>query len=431
MKKVLVITYYWPPSGGAAVQRWLSFSRLLCEQGIEVHVLTVDEKYATYPLYDTSLEKEIIEGIRVYKTKTAEPFELYKKISGRKSVPMPAFSDETNPSFVQKIFRFVRGNFFIPDPRKGWKPYAIKKAVRLIADLGIDNVITAGPPHSTHFIGQAVKKQFDIQWITDFHDLWTDVIYYKQLYHLPIVKRMDSLLERTILEQADRVMTVGDLYMEKLLSKSPFLSRKKFFVARMGYDEELFAGNGTVPQNSAFTIAYTGTMADFYKPEVFFDALKNVLENERLPVKLIVAGVIAPGIARYVKTRGLNDVLDLRGYVSHRESIKLQAESDVLLLVNPVTENEDMVIPSKIYEYLASGRSIINITNHTAEIAAIITRYQAGKTFARSEQGALEAHLLHLMREWQARRSVSLTPGRNRQEYSRRHICQEIAALLR
>lgn len=427
-----MITYYWPPSGGAAVQRWLSFSHLLHEQGIEVHVLTVDEKYASYPLYDTSLKNEIAEQIHVHKTRTSEPFELYKKISGRKSIPMPAFADETNPSLAQRMFRLIRGNFFIPDPRKGWRPYAIRKAAKLIAQFSINNVITAGPPHSTHFIGQTLKERFDIQWITDFHDLWTDVIYYKQLYHLPIIKRIDARMERTILEKADQVITVGDLYMRKLLSKSTALTPQKFFVARMGYDEELFQDKATAPDHSAFTITYTGTMADFYKPEVFFDALKNVLERERtIPIRVVVAGVIAPGIAKYVQTRGLNDVLDLRGYVPHLESVRLLGESDALLLVNPVTDDEDMVIPSKIYEYLASGKTIINITNHTAETSAIITRSGAGKTFARDEQAALEAYLLCLMRKWQANKNVSLTAGSDLQEYSRRHICQHIAALLR
>ena len=130
MKKILIFTYYWPPSGGAAVQRWLSFANKLAENDFEVHVITVDEKYATYQLLDESLLEKVHPAIKVYSTKTIEPFKLFAFIFGKKSLPKPAFSNEPNPSFVKKVSRFIRGNFFIPDPRKGWKPFALKKAIQ-------------------------------------------------------------------------------------------------------------------------------------------------------------------------------------------------------------------------------------------------------------------------------------------------------------
>jgi hypothetical protein len=181
-KKILIITYYWPPSGGPAVQRWLSLANELAQLGWEVFVITVDEKYATYQLHDDSHAKKIHENIKIIKTKTREPFGLYKFFFGRKSIPAPGFSNESNPSPIKKVARFIRGNLFIPDPRRGWKPFIVKAASELIIEEQITKVITAGPPHSTHLAGIELKKKFaKLEWTCDFHDLWTDVIYYHLL----------------------------------------------------------------------------------------------------------------------------------------------------------------------------------------------------------------------------------------------------------
>src|SRR4051812_38322953 len=141
-KKLLLINYYWPPSGGPAVQRWLSLTAELASLGWVVWVLTVDEKYATFQMHDEDLIKKVSPAIQVIKTKTIEPFEFYKLIFGRKSIPAPGFSNEANPSVIKKIMRFIRGNFFIPDPRKYWKRFAEKKAQEIINDQQIEVVIT-------------------------------------------------------------------------------------------------------------------------------------------------------------------------------------------------------------------------------------------------------------------------------------------------
>lgn len=409
-KAVLIVTYYWPPSGGAAVQRWLSFANKLAQQGITVHLLTVDPQYATYQLYDESLVNQIDTRINVHTTKTFEPFGLYKVIFGKNSIPKPAFSDETKPSFLKKASRFVRGNFFIPDPRKGWKPYAVKKATDLIKEHNIRTVITAGPPHSTHFIGKELKEKLPVKWIADFHDLWTDVIYYNMLYHLPIVKRKDLHFERLILESADTIITVGDKYKQKLLQKSTRITPDKIHVLRIGYDETIF-NSVSKPVSSAtnFIITYTGSIADFYEPEVFLRALKNIIiKHPKIPFCLRFVGILSAGIRENIQQLGLDTILEEVGYVSHKRSIQYLLESTVLLLVNPVTKDEEMVIPGKVYEYLAAQKPIINITKTSAETAQLIEQCQAGKTFDRQMQKEIELHLEQLIHEWNKRHALNL-----------------------
>lgn len=430
-RQVLIITYYWPPSGGAAVQRWLSFANRLAAKGWQVHVLTVDEAYATFQLYDESLLKDIDPRIRVHTTKTKEPFKYYKTLFGKNSIPKPAFSNESNPGFLKKVSRFIRGNFFIPDPRKGWKKYAVAKALELIQSEGLRHVITAGPPHSTHFIGKELKERTGVQWIADFHDLWTDVIYYDMLYHLPFIKKLDLRLERTILESADRIMTVGDRYRDKLLSKSPLLRREKIGIMRIGYDEDLFVKKETAPQKE-FIITYAGSIADFYHPEVFIHALKNVVQRHPdTPIKLRFVGVLAQGIRNTIVQAGLENILEEAGYVPHKESIRYLLQSTILLLVNPVTKDEEMVIPGKVYEYLASRKPIINITKTTAETALLLRQCNGGQTFDRTMQKELETYLSSLIQQWEQKRTLDIEGNEICvEEHSRGRITDGIIELL-
>jgi glycosyltransferase involved in cell wall biosynthesis len=431
-QKVLIVTYYWPPSGGAAVQRWLSFANKLVHAGWEVYILTVDERFATYQLRDETLSSQIDSRIQVHTTKTFEPFGFYQYLFGKNSIPKPAFSNETDPSFTKKIARFIRGNFFIPDPRKGWKKYAVPKALSIIKSHDIRNVITAGPPHSTHFIGREIKSTKRVKWIADFHDLWTDVIYYDMLYHLPIVKKIDLKLEQNILENADLVFTVGDQYREKLLSKSDRLDEKKFEVIRIGYDETDFKKQASEqPEQEKFIITYTGSIADYYQPGIFIEALKNVLpQHLSVPVLLRFIGVLSGGVRQLIIDAGLEYILDEKGYVSHGEAIEYLRQSTILLLVNPVTRDEAMVIPGKLYEYLAAEKPIINVTKLTAETAKIINECGAGKTFDRGMQEGLEAYLNHLLTEWLQTKNLDLSSNEIHKIYSRGAITQQLIICL-
>lgn len=430
MKKVLIITYYWPPSGGAAVQRWLSFANKLSQKGWQVHLLTVDERYATYQLRDESLKEQVDPDIKVYWTQTKEPFKLFTSLFGKKSIPKPAFSNETNPSLLKKAFRFIRGNFFIPDPRKGWKKFAVAKAMEIIDRENMTRVITAGPPHSTHFIGKELKERKGIFWLADFHDLWTDVIYYSQLYHLPFVKRKDARLEQSILESADLIATVGDKYRQKLLSKSDKLKEADIEILRIGYEETLFEKEEHDQQNQ-FVITYTGSMADFYQPEVFIGALKNVRDvYPELPMRLRFVGVLSEGIKKKIIDAGLGEILEVIEYVPHRQSIEFLKKATVLLLVNPVTKDEEMVIPGKIYEYFAAQKPIINITKQTAETARLIKEANAGKTFDRQMQNELGNYLTELIEKWRIHKTLDLSNRGNVFKYSREVISNHLIDLL-
>jgi len=428
---ILIINYYWPPSGGPVVQRWLSFCKTLPEFGIEPIVLTVDDKKATYPSTDNSLLKSIPKDLKVLKTDTAELFWLYKGTVGKGNVPAAAFANESNPTFMQKLARFVRGNLFIPDPRKGWNKFAIAKARELVKEFDIKCVVTAGPPHSTHLIGLALKKEFGINWIADFHDVWTDVIYYDKFYHTPYAKKKDAGYEREVLETADKILTVGRGYKSKLLSKSNQIKDSKIEIISMGYDEKSFTVNSN-PSKDEFIITYTGTIADYYSPEVFLEALKNVKEkNPDVKYKLRFVGILSEGIKNKINELGLNENLEDIGYVSHSESIKYLMSSTILLLINPVVSNEDMVIPGKVYEYLAAKKPIINITRKESDLARIISEAKAGETFERSMQTELTSYLLTLTDKWKQNPNIDLQTDNSYQKFSRHYEAEELGRIIK
>ena len=240
MKKVLIITYYWPPSGGAGVQRWVKFAKYLPDFGIEPIILTVDPAFASYPIRDESLKDDISESLTVYHTKSKEPFGLYKKLTNKKEIPHAGFANESVPSFMQKISRAIRGNFFIPDARKGWNAYALEKALELIKTHGIETVVTSSPPHSTQLIGLKIKQKTGIHWVADLRDPWTDIYYYKQLYYSKWAKAIDKKYELQVIHAADNIVVVSEdlkrIFTEKLTSST----KDNVKVIPNGFDEDDF-----------------------------------------------------------------------------------------------------------------------------------------------------------------------------------------------
>jgi glycosyltransferase involved in cell wall biosynthesis len=417
---ILIITYYWPPSGGPAVQRWLTFSNLLAEKGIKLFILTVEEESANYPAIDYSLESRVSPLVKVYKTKTSEIFWLYKKFIGKGKAPSAGFANESKPGLLQNLARFIRGNFFIPDPRKSWNKYALQKAREIIGSENINIIITAGPPHSTHLIGLELQKEFGLKWIADFHDAWTDVWYYDKLMHTALAAAIDKSLEKKVLEKADKVLTVGKLLKSTLEAKSSKINNSKIEVISMGYDEKEFIMAST-PPGDAFVITYTGTIDDSYEPTVFFRAL-NSIKNKHADItyKLRFVGILAEGVLKQVKGLGLQDNLEEIGYVPHERSIEFLLNSTVLLLVSPKVKSEEIIIPGKIYEYLASGKPIINIGSLKCDSGRIITECEAGANFDRSMEDQLTHYLDGLSLQWKENHNLDLkNSNKNYTKYSR------------
>lgn len=426
-KKVLIITYYWPPSGGAGVQRWLKFAKYLPEFDIEPIILTVDPKYASYLQIDESLGLDISPDLKVFKTKSFEPLNILSGLFGKKNVPYGGFTNVNKSSFLQTVLRFIRGNFFIPDARVGWNKYAYKKAIDIIREYKIDTVITTSPPHSTQLIGLKLKRNLNINWIADFRDPWTDIYYYKDLLHINLVKNIDKRKERRVLEISDKVVVNCESNKELLISKIKDIDQSKFYVITNGFDEKEFVFENK--NTDEFIITYSGTISENYNPDVFLKALSKIKSNySDIEFKLRMIGNVSADIEETIKEYKLTDNYEATGYISHAELVNYLISSTILFYIFPKTDN-DKGIAGKLFEYLAAGKTIVGIGPKDGDSAKIIEECKAGKMFERVEELELTNYLKSLVEKWVIQKNLNIY-STIYLKYSRRELTSKYIDLI-
>jgi hypothetical protein len=369
MKKVLIITYYWPPAGGPGVQRWLKFAKYLPEFGWEPIILTVDENDASYPQEDSSLLGGV-RGIETHKTKSFEILNLYSSLKKDKQIPYGGFSNEGNPSFLKKVSRFIRGNFFIPDPRKGWNKYAYEKAVELINNNNIDVVVTTSPPHSTQLIGLKLKKNgLAKKWIADLRDPWTDIFYYDKFYPTKWARRIDRKLEEEVIKNCDELITVSEsiknIYAER------YDVADKTHVLTNGFDDDDFDDLTRVEYSNE--IVYTGTVSDDYPLEQVIGMAKN---TSVFNFKFI--GKVPDNFRVKIKEENLENRFKFVSTIPHHEVVKEMASAGILLLLIPQIENNEGIVTGKVFEYLKSERPIYAIGPKNSDVESILNFTNSG-----------------------------------------------------
>jgi len=428
-KKILILSYYWPPSGGAGVQRVLKFAKYLLKYGYLPYVVTVDDKTASYPVVDTSLLNEVPDEIKVFRTHSFEPLNILTGITGNKA-PYGGFANKNKDTFSQKILRFIRGNFFIPDARKGWVNYAYTKAVELIEKEKIDTVIISSPPHSSQLVGLKLKKKFPgIKWIADLRDPWTDIYYYKDMLHTALAAAHDASLEKKVVEQADALIVVSKPILDNYRLKSDRISSDKIHVIPNGYDEDDFP-KFDFPANNEFTITYVGTIADIYNPAVFFESLKLAREsNPDSKVKLRFVGASTENIVGLIKQNHLESVTEFIPHVKHEQAISYMRSSDALLLVIPDVPDSNGILTGKLFEYLASRKPIVCIGPRDGDAARIIGECNAGRTFERNEKQEMTDYISELIK-FRLNNKAMQNESRIFEKYSRKNLTEHLARII-
>lgn len=393
MNKVLIVTYYWPPSGGAGVQRWLKFSKYLPEFGWEPIILTIDPSFAAYPLTDQSLMAELPSTLNVHFTPATNYFSIYKK--DKSKIPSAGFANNIDNSVKGKLLRFVRGNFFLPDPRIGWNRYAFKKACELIESEGIRHIITTSPPHSSQLVGLRIKKRHpEIRWIADLRDPWTDIYYYKQFYPTFISKSIDLKLEKNVLKNADRIITVGNSLKNLFSSKLKGIE-KKIEIITNGFDESDFQGvPSQIPEQ--LTLTYVGTLSDVYPVEGLITALKS-MNTEGRKYLLRFVGSVSDQTKRLIASAIPESSLEFLPYVSHREAIKYMTSSSLLVLIIPLHPGNKSILTGKLFEYIAAGKPILCLGPKDGDAAEIIRSTIAGTTVNYFDYQAIETFIQNLI----------------------------------
>ena len=375
--KLGIITYYWPPAGGPGVQRWLKLSKYLEREGVEIFIVTIDADKATYPLRDKGLYADVAEGITVIRTGTNEKFGAYKKVTGKKQVPFSGFSGEdAQVGLVQKIARFIRGNFFVPDARKGWNIHAYRAVAKVIKEHDVQHWITTSPPHSTQLIGLRIKKNFGVNWTADFRDPWTDIYYYRKFYPTAITRIYERALERKVFASCDQLISVSPAWSQLYATKGAQPATKIHTITN-GFDQEDFVGHDSVrPQE--FTITYAGTLAAQYPVEDFIKAL-NQLEF-RINLKVIGSW---DGLSKErLEKCNAHIQLECIEYVPKKKLNSIMMSSHISLFLLPEVESAKGHVPGKLFDYMGAGNPILGLGPISGDASEIIRSVKAGEVFS-------------------------------------------------
>ena len=420
-KKVLIITYYWPPSGGSGVQRWLKFSKYLRDFNIEPIIYTVDNP--SYPIKDTSLESEIPLDLEVLKQPIFEP-NYFLSIFGNNKKKESAGFLNPNPTLLGRFFQYVRANYFIPDARKFWIIPSVKFLSNYLKNNKIDAIITTGPPHSMHLVGLALRDKFKIKWISDFRDPWTEIDYFQQLPLTKKAKKKHHQLEQEVLEKSDMVIVVGETMKKKFLKHNHNIE-----VLTNGFDS--YENSLTIELDSNFSITHVGSMNTDRNPTILWEVLyeissENIDFKNNLRIKFI--GKIDDTVIQDIQVFNPKNIVRIP-YLDHKEVRKYQASSQVLLLSINQVPNAKGIITGKIFEYLQAKRPILGIGPEDGDAAAILKKTNAGNIVGFNNKIELKAAVLKLYKDFKEERLF--VKSINIEQFHRKNITRQLAQVIK
>ena len=389
-KRLLIITYYWPPTGGSGVQRWVKFSKYLPQFGWQPVIYTPEnpEQLAR----DESLLADIPACAEVIKTHITEPYAVYRRLTGGKP------GEEVNPvnaqkkSWKKRLSLWIRGNCFIPDPRIGWVRPSVRYLKEYLREHPVDAVVTTGPPQSMHLIGRGFKRALGVRWIADFRDPWTEMFYYKHLGLTAASDRRQHRLEQSVLDEADAVISVTPLVQKDFQAKT----RTPVVLITNGFDEDDFPELSAPDREIKFRLVHTGLFAADGNPLNLWDALARRCAADpafRARLEIRLAGKVDAAVTDAIRARGLGDNLVELGYLPHDETVREQRAADILLLPLRQEPEYAKVLPGKIFEYLAARRPVLGIGQEDGAAAAVLRDAGAGEMFDWDKSDELLAFL--------------------------------------
>ena len=432
MKKVLVIAYYFPPSGGPGVQRVLKHVQYLKEFGWEPIVLTVSN--GQFPARDESLLKEIPEDITVYRTKIFEPYDLYRMFTGKKkgsAIDVNTIKkDDQKLGIKEAIAEFIRATFFIPDARIGWIRSAVKKASEIIEKENINAIYSSSPPYTCSMIARKLKRKYKLKWVAGFRDPWTDFISTPKRWFLP--KAIDKSFEKSVFKESDSVECAWIGIIKDALNKYPDLEKEKFHHVPNGYDSNDFP-EVDFQGNDKFTLTYTGSMYGRRNPASLFEAIEQLIKEDKVSankIHLRFVGRFGTEVEEMFSNASFSNSIETVSYVPHKKSIEFLMKSDLLLLVVDESKESEEIVPGKVYEYIGVKKPVFAIAPQESAIANLIRETEAGQIAHQSEIEKIKSIFLNYYSSWE-NGSIDYSPQNDLiNKYERKNSTKYLASLL-
>ncbi|MFA6333979.1 MAG: glycosyltransferase [Bacteroidales bacterium] len=431
MKKVLIITYYWPPAGGSGVQRWLKFVKYLGEYGYEPVVYT--PLNPEFMAIDPGLLEEIPEGVEVVKRKIFEPYSLYKLFTGKKGQAIkPGFiaeskSGKTNKSpLSERVSLLIRSNFFIPDPKCFWISPSVRFLKKYLRENPVNVIVSSGPPHSMHLIAKKVARETGIPWLADFRDPWTRMYNFKYMNNTKFVERIHKRMEKSVVRQADVVVVVTNVMCEEYRE----LGAKRIEVITNGFDYSDFA---QTPESleELFTITYTGLFVKDRNPGELWRLLGERVKSDNTfakDLRIRIIGQADQSIWDDISTNGLNSNLVKMDYMPHSQVVKWQQKARVLLLTGGQEPEAKGILTGKFFEYLATRRPIIGFGPLGGDMDVALKESEAGEMFDYGDYAGAKKWI-DTQYDLYKKGIVPKTSGKI-DRYSRKELCHRMAELL-
>lgn len=429
MKKFLLITYYWPPMGGAGVMRWAKMSKYISAFGWAPVIYTPEG--GETGAYDESLLKEIPSDLKVVRLPIWEPYDLYKTLLGRKKkekLYSGFINENKKASLAQKFSVWVRGNFFIPDARMFWIKPSVRFLKRYLKEHPVDAIVTTGPPHSMHMIGYKVHRATGIPWIADFRDPWTNIDFYRDLHLSSWADRRHHRLELKVLKTASKVVTVTWRSRDEFKS---LCGRDDIVVIPNGFDHADFPDAGRLPLDQAFSIVHIGSMNKDRNPIVFWKAIRQALQESGELTKHLSIRLVGPvdfSVRTAVEDYGLHEYTTFVEFVPHNEAVMMQQQAQINLLVINNSPNSKTIIPGKLYEYLGSGRPLLAVGPRDSDSAKVIERTRGGVVHEYDDVEGLKDRILEYFKLYQ--QGTFKADAEGTQQFTRRHLASEFAKVL-
>lgn len=428
MKKVLVITYYWPPSGGSGVQRWLKFVKYLPEFGWQPIVFAPEN--ADYPVTDDSLLHEVPKGLKVIKHKIWEPYLLYRKLTGNKQkVNNPSFLREhsSKDSIKEKIAVWIRGNLFIPDARCFWVDPSVHFLEQFLKREKVDAIVTTAPPHSVHLIGLGLSKKLNIPWIADFRDPWTNIDFVEDLQLTKWARKKHSRLERKVLEKANTIISVGYTLSDELRS----LGARNVETITNGFDEADFEQRFH-ETDEYFSITHMGSLTANRNCPAFWRALSELcIDNKDFAksLRIRLVGKIDNRILQNIEHSGLLPYLENVDYIEHQHVPDYLTRSQLLFLPINKGPNSKGILTGKLFEYLASGRPILAIGPTDGDVSVVLKECMGGTIIDFDDVEGMKRELSRYFNLFEKKRLES-NQNSNIRKFSRRCLTERLAEVL-
>ena len=432
MKRLLIITYYWPPAGGSGVQRWLKFVKYLAKNNF--HCIVYTPENPEMPVIDNSLLKDLPdENLQVLKTKIFEPYTAYKVLTGKskKEKITVSFLKEhsSKTSFAEKLSKWIRGNCFIPDAKMFW----IKPSVRFLSNYlkhhQVDLIISTGPPHSMHLIALHLKNKFpNIPWIADFRDPWTNIDFLNDLYLTHCAKKKHQYLEKKVVQTADAVISISPT-LTKELQLLDNCHSEKFYTLTNGFDVDdyKYLQQNMNDNSESFILTYAGLIPPNRNPKVLWQALYLLAKENKLPThfKVQLIGKVDASVKESIQPLNIEQYIEFIDYLPHSDVLIKEDQANALLLIINEAPNSKGILTGKIFEYLALQKPILAIAPKDGDAAKIIYQTKAGIVVEHHQVNEMKNALLQLIEG-----KISPPSKSNVLQYSRENLTKQLIEII-